>query len=94
MPGIGVSMSLTLEYFIHPDFILWVLYFLPFLDWVKSCSSVSLRFQAKTKVIQTNVGTKVVKKPSWQDTQETKNSKKSQNMSELVKFNSKSVKVF
>ena len=40
------------------------------------------------------IGTKVVKKPSWQDTQETKNSKKSQNMSELVKFNSQSVKVF
>ena len=101
MPGIGVSMTLTLKYFIHPVFILWFLYFLLFLDWVKSCGSVQLRFQAKTKVIQTHIGfvkicklvPNVVKKPSWQDTQKTKNSKKSQNISELEKFNSKCVKV-
>ena len=56
MPGIGVSMTLTLKYFIHPVFILWFLYFLLFLDWVKSCGSVQPRFQAKTKVIQTHIG--------------------------------------
>ena len=32
------------------------MYFLIFLDWVKSCGSVKLRFQAKTKVSQTCVG--------------------------------------
>ena len=35
---------------------------------------------------------KVVKKPSWQDTQKTNNSKKSQNISDLKKFNFKSKK--
>ena len=32
------------------------MYFLIFLDWVKSCGYVKLRFQAKTKVSQTCVG--------------------------------------
>ena len=30
MPGIGVSMTLTLKYFIHQVFIQWFLYFLLF----------------------------------------------------------------
>ena len=32
------------------------MYFLSFLDWVKPCGYVKLRFQAKTKVSQTSVG--------------------------------------
>ena len=32
------------------------MYFLLFLDWVKSCGYVKLRFQAKTKVSQTSAG--------------------------------------
>ena len=59
------------------------MYFLIFLDWVKSCGYVKLRFQAKTKVSQTCVGfvkickvvPKVVKKPKWQDIQKSENSR-------------------
>ena len=48
-------------------------------------------FQAKTKVTHTYIGfvkicklvPNVVKKPKWQDIQETENSKKSQNILEL-----------
>ena len=58
------------------------MYFLSFLDWVKSCGYVKLRFQAKTKVSQTSVafvkfarGTKRCKKPKWQDTQKSEKSR-------------------
>ena len=93
-------MTLTLKYFIHQVFILcwWEVIFV-FLDWVKSCGSVKLRFQAKTKVTQTYIGfvkicklvPNVVKKPNWQDIQETKNSKKSQNIPELKNISIPSV---
>ena len=52
------------------------------------------KVSGKTKVIQTYIGfvkicklvPKVVKKPSWQDIQKTKNSKKLQNIPELKKI--------
>ena len=100
-------MTLTLKHFIHQVFILcwWEVIFVFFaifglgkVLWFcvtkvsgKNQSYSNLYWFCKNLQVGTKCGEK---KPSWQDTQETKNSKKSQNMSELVKFNSKSVKVF
>ena len=65
------------------------MYFLLFLDWVKSCGYVKLRFQAKTsftnqcwfcKNLQS--GTKSSKKLKWQDIQKSENSR----IAETIKF--------
>ena len=94
MPGIGVFMTLTLKYFIHPVFILywWEVNFVFFaifglgkVLWFcltkvsgKNQSYSNLYWFCKNLQIGTKCGGK---KPSWQDTQKTKNSKKSQNIS-------------
>ena len=92
MPGIGVSMTLTLKHFIHQVFILcwWEVNFVFFAIFGlgKVLWFCVIKVSAKTKVIQTCIGfvkicklvPNVVKKPSWQDIQKTKNSKKSQNI--------------
>ena len=95
MPGIGVSMTLTFKYFIHQVFILYLWEVIFVLFAIFGPGKVlwfCLRFQAKTKVIRTYIGfvkicklvpNVVKKKTSWQDIQETKNSKKSQNIPEF-----------
>ena len=59
------------------------MYFLLFLDWVKSCGYVKLRFQAKTsftnlcwffKNLQSGTKSSKSKKPKWQDIQKSENS--------------------
>ena len=57
----------------------------------KNQSYTNLYWFCKNLQIGTKCGEK--KKPSWQDTQKTKNSKKSQNIQELKNFNSKCIKV-
>ena len=98
MPGIGVSMTLTLKYFIHQVFILclWEVIFVCFaifglgkVLWFcltkvsgKNQSYTNLYWFCKNLQIGTKSGEK---KPKWQDIQETKNSKKLQNILELKK---------
>ena len=97
-------MTLTLKYFIHQVFILcwWEVIFVFFaifglgkVLWFcvtkvsgKNQSYSNLYWFCKNLQIGTKCGEK---KPSWQDTQMTKNSKNSQNISELEKFNSKCI---
>ena len=107
MPGIGVSMTLTLKYFIHQVFILclWEVIFVFFAIFGLG----KVLWFCLTKVLGKNqsytnlywfcknlqIGTKSGKKPNWQDIQETKNPKKLQNILELKKiFKSKCRKVF
>ena len=104
MPGIGVSMTLTLKYFIHQVFILylWEVIFVFFaifglgkVLWF-CLTKVSGKNQSYTNLYwfckNLQIGTKCGER--WQDIQETKNSKKSQNIPELKNFNSKCIKVF
>ena len=105
LPGIGVSMTLTLKYFIHQVFILylWEVIFVFFaifgLDKVLwfCLTKVSGKNQSYTNLYwfceNLQIGTKC-EKTSWQDIQRTKNSKKSQNILELKNFNFKCIKVF
>ena len=92
MPGIGVSMTLTLKHFIHQVFILcwWEVNFVFFaifglgkVLWF-CVTKVSGKNQSYSNLYwfckNLQIGTKVVKKPSWQDIQKTKNSKKLQNI--------------
>ena len=88
MPGIGVSMTLILKYFIHQVFILclWEVIFVFFAIFGlgKVLWFCLTKVSSKTKVTHSYIGfvkicklvPNVVKKLSWQDTQKTKNSKK------------------
>ena len=104
MPGIGVSMTLILKYFIHQVFILclWEVIFVFFaifglgkVLWF-CLTKVSGKNQSYTNLCwfckKLQIGTKSGEK--WQDTQEAKNPKKLQNLLEWKKFNSKCRKVF
>ena len=88
MPGIGVSMTLTLKYYIHQVFILclWEVIFVFFaifglgkVLWF-CLTKVSGKNQSYTNLYwfckNLQVGTKSGEKPKWQDIQETKNPKK------------------
>ena len=85
-------MALTLKYFIYQVFILcwWEVNFVFFaifglgkVLWF-CVTKVSGKNQSYSNLYwfckNLQIGTKVVKKPSWQDIQKTKNSKKSQNI--------------
>ena len=95
MPEIGVSMTLTLKYFIHQVFILCLLevifvFFAIFglgkVLWF-CLTKVSGKNQSFTNLSwfckNLQVGTKSGEKAKWQDIQKTKNPKKLQNISEL-----------
>ena len=95
MPGIGVSMTLTLKYFIHQVFIfcLWEVIFVVFaifglgkVLWF-CLTKVSGKNQSFTNLSWfckiCKLVPKVVTKPKWQDIQKTKNPKKLQIISEL-----------
>ena len=92
MPGIGVSMTLTLKHFIHQVFILcwWEVNFVFFaifglgkVLWF-CVTKVSGKNQSYSNLYwfckNLQIGTKCGEKPSWQDIQKTKNSKKLQNI--------------
>ena len=98
MPGIGVSMTLTLKYFIHQVFILclWEVIFVFFaifglgkVLWF-CLTKVSGKNQSYTNLYwfckNLQIGTK-----SGEKTKETKNSKKLQNILELKKSSIPSV---
>ena len=104
MPGIGVSITLTLKYFIHQVFILclWEVIFVFFAIFGlgKVLWFCLTKVSGKTKVSQTYLGfvkicklvPKVVIKPKWQDIQEAKKSQKITKYSRVEKYSILSVK--